>query len=46
MRKLYDLIVGKVPTEERENVIKNLLLYCWQDTLAMVKIYEALKEMI
>jgi len=46
MRALYDLIVDKTPEHERSQIIKNLLLYCWQDTLAMVRIFEAVREMI
>ena len=45
MKKLHDLITGDIPAPERESVIQNLLLYCWQDTLAMVKIFEALREL-
>jgi Domain of unknown function(DUF2779) len=46
MRALYDLITDKTPEHERSQIIKNLLLYCWQDTLAMVRIFEAVREMI
>jgi len=46
MRKLHEIIMDKISVEERESVIKNLLLYCLQDTLAMVKIFEALKNII
>ena len=45
MKKLHDLITGDIPESERDSIIHNLLLYCWQDTLAMVKIFEALKDL-
>ena len=45
MKKLHDLITGDIPASERSSVIQNLLLYCGQDTLAMVKIFEALKDL-
>jgi len=46
MRALYDLITHKTAEYERSQIIKNLLLYCWQDTLAMVRIFEAVREMM
>jgi hypothetical protein len=45
MKKLHDLITGDILASERESVIHNLLLYCGQDTLAMVKIFKALKDL-
>ncbi len=45
MNKLYDLIVDRIPQDERQQAIENLLLYCGQDTLAMVKIFEALRDL-
>ena len=44
MRALHKLIANEIPTHERDQIIKHLLLYCWQDTLAMVRIYEALQK--
>lgn len=44
MRALHKLIANEIPTHERDEIIKHLLLYCWQDTLAMVRIYEALQN--
>lgn len=50
MRALHDLITDKTPVKtpvtQRNQVIKNLLLYCWQDTLAMVRIFEAVRDLI
>jgi len=46
MRALYNVISGKVALEDQEKTIKDLLIYCWQDTLAMVRIFEALKLLI
>ena len=45
MRALYMLISNTTPPDERDTIIQNLLLYCGQDTLAMVRIFEALKKM-
>ena len=46
MQKLEHLINGKIADpDERLQTIKNLLIYCGQDSLAMVKIYESLKKM-
>jgi hypothetical protein len=36
---------GAVPAETAEQIYKNLLIYCGQDTLAMVKIHDFLKEL-
>jgi hypothetical protein len=44
MKKLLDLITQKVPEEQRDTTIINLLKYCGQDSLAMVKIFDALNE--
>jgi len=46
MMALHKLITNETPVHERDQIIKHLLLYCWQDTIAMVRIYEALKELI
>jgi hypothetical protein len=46
MRALWELINNTTPESERDQIIRNLLLYCGMDTLAMVKIYEKLKEII
>jgi len=40
MKKLLDLITDKIPHGKREKTIINLLKYCGQDSLAMVKIYQ------
>jgi len=42
MKRLLDLITEKVPEEQRDTTIINLLKYCGQDSLAMVKIFEQL----
>ena len=44
MRKLFDLISGKV--DQPEELIQNLLIYCGQDSLAMVRIFEKLKNIL
>lgn len=46
MMELYKLITGKIPEAESQKTIENLLIYCCQDTMAMVRIYEALRHMI
>lgn len=46
MHALYDLIINSIPKDNRSQTITNLLKYCWQDTLAMVRIFEALKKLI
>ena len=46
MKRLLDLITGKIPQEQREQTIINLLKYCGQDSLAMVKIFEEIKKVI
>lgn len=47
MRALQDLIEGRISvTENRLGVIKNLLVYCRQDSFAMLKIYEKLLQSI
>jgi hypothetical protein len=46
MRALHNIINHSLPPEEQEKAIKDLLIYCWQDTLAMVKIFEALQKLI
>lgn len=46
MRELHNIISWKKPTEDRQKTIEDLLIYCGQDTMAMVKIYEAIKRVI
>jgi hypothetical protein len=44
---LYKLIDNKIVDEdERIHKIKKLLLYCGQDSLAMVRIWESIKEKV
>lgn len=46
MQKLEHLINWKISdTSERLQTIKNLLIYCGQDSLAMVRIYEQLRNL-
>lgn len=46
MKKLEQLIVGDISDSvQRQDTIKNLLLYCGQDSLAMVRIFEVLKNL-
>jgi hypothetical protein len=45
MKALNDIISLKIKDkQERETMLKNLLLYCGQDSLAMFKIFEVLME--
>lgn len=44
MQVLNQIISWEIQWKEKEKQIKNLLLYCWQDSLAMYKIYEKIKE--
>ncbi|NDK07958.1 DUF2779 domain-containing protein [Candidatus Gracilibacteria bacterium] len=44
MQVLNQIISGEIQGKEKEKQIKNLLLYCGQDSLAMYKIYEKIKE--
>jgi hypothetical protein len=47
MQVLNDIINTDVYSEEeREEQIKNLLLYCGQDSLAMYRIYQAILKNI
>lgn len=47
MKKLFELISGKITSKnDYDSVIKNLLIYCGQDSLAMVRIFEALQKSI
>lgn len=47
MQKLEHLIHWKISDmDERVQTLKNLLIYCGQDSLAMVRIYEALQNML
>gem|GEM_PF-1033137 len=44
---LYKLLDNKIVDEaERIHKIKKLLLYCGQDSLAMVRIFESLEKVI
>ena len=43
MKRLVDLITNKIPTDQRETTIINLLKYCGQDSLAMLKIFETIR---
>lgn len=40
------MLKGEIVGEEKEETVKNLLDYCKQDTLAMVRIYEILRDLI
>lgn len=46
MNTLNQIFEWKLTWEEKEKQIENLLLYCWQDSLAMYKIYEKIKEQL
>lgn len=43
MKLLNDLIIWKYSLDEKEEYIKDLLLYCGQDSLAMLEIYKKVK---
>jgi hypothetical protein len=45
-RELYKLITRKIAAEERATVIENLLIYCSQDTMAMVRIFEEIQRRV
>ncbi len=44
MLELHNIISGKTPPEQRQKIIQDLLIYCGQDTMAMVRIFEAIKK--
>lgn len=45
MHELHQLISGRMSNEDkRDQKIRDLLLYCGQDSLAMVKIYEVIRN--
>lgn len=46
MMAWLDLMTGEHTEEGREEIIKNLLAYCELDTMAMVKIWEVLVELV
>lgn len=46
MQTLNQIIEWKITWEKKEKQIKNLLLYCGQDSLAMYRIYEEIIESI
>jgi len=46
MKELVKLIDNQIDDEnQKKKVIKDLLIYCGQDSLAMVKIFEKLLEL-
>jgi hypothetical protein len=46
MMAWVDMIKGRLSPEEAEQTRKNLLHYCAQDTMAMVKIWQVLKQLV
>lgn len=47
MKKLHEILAGMIDnTAKKESVLKDLLIYCGQDSLAMVKIFQALQKVI
>ncbi len=46
MKALAHILQWKTSSEEKQQTLIDLLLYCGQDSLAMVRIYEALKKTI
>ncbi len=46
MQTLNNIFEWKINWKEKEEQIRNLLLYCGQDSLAMYKIYEKTKEQL
>ncbi len=43
MKALNNLLIDKYSGEEKRKVIENLLLYCGQDSLAMVRLFEKIR---
>jgi hypothetical protein len=46
MNLLFQIQQGNIKWDELEQSLKNLLTYCEQDTRAMVRIWEVVKEKI
>lgn len=47
MKRLHEIISGQITdTDKKEEILKNLLIYCGQDSLAMVKIFQKLQTLI
>jgi hypothetical protein len=46
MRELHNIISWKTPEADKKKTIEDLLIYCGQDTMAMVRIFEAIKRVI
>lgn len=45
-KKWGEMMHGDLPESEKQEVISNLLVYCKQDTFAMVKIFQYLQQFI
>jgi cyclophilin family peptidyl-prolyl cis-trans isomerase len=43
---LQQIVLGTIDPKEYPSAVKNLLTYCEQDTWAMVRIWEVVKEEI
>lgn len=47
MKKLHAVLAGMIDNKtKKEELLKDLLIYCGQDSLAMVKIFQALQNII
>ena len=46
MKLLYEIQQGKITGAELEQSVINLLTYCEQDTRAMVRIWEVVKDAV
>ncbi|MFH1844078.1 MAG: DUF2779 domain-containing protein, partial [bacterium] len=46
MREYQRVVHGEVDEEEKEDVLADLLIYCGQDTLALVDIIRALRKLV
>lgn len=44
MKALSDVLSSKLIWPAKSKTLENLLLYCWQDSLAMVRIFEAINS--
>jgi hypothetical protein len=43
---LQQIVLGTIDQKDYQSVVKNLLTYCEQDTRAMVRIWEVVKEKV
>lgn len=46
MQALHQLITQEYDHQQARTIIEQLLIYCGQDSLAMVRIFEAMRKLI